>query len=164
MLAATKNRPFDLILPGVLVGLFPLNLIAGLIKGVYPNQATPLSTISLLLGLYLLNTLRQLSTHSNPDLRQKEWEENFEELQMIAANARLNRMLGAGLIFFGAFLNIFWIVSILAAKNRFAPEAVQTDAGRLVEAGIIILFTLMMAAAEFAGTKIYQIGRRPSSQ
>jgi hypothetical protein len=160
MVSVKKTRPLDLVLPGLLALLLPLDVVVGLVKGVFPTQATLLSVVSLLIGVMLANNLRRLPNQPDPERRRAAWEENFEELQNVAANAQLNRALGAGLVFFGAALNLFWIVSILAARNLYSPETVRTDIGRLVEAGIIVLFTLMMAAVEFAGAKIYQLGRK----
>ncbi len=165
MASIDKLRRLDYILPGVLAIMPALDLLVGLSKG-YPTQATPLSLLSLLVGLYLANALRHLPAKSEPNeiayspfYEPQELEEDSEQREMVAANARLNRTLGAGLVFFGAALNLFWIMSIVAARLRFEPESVRTDTGRLVEAGIVLLFTLMMLAIIFAGVKIYQAGR-----
>jgi hypothetical protein len=160
-----KLHRLDYILPGVLASMPVLDLIVGFSKG-YPTQATPLSLLSLVVGLYLANTLRHLPARSDlnemahsPLYPSEELEEDLEQRSMIVANARLNRTLGAGLIFFGSALNLFWIMSIVAARLRFEPDSVRTDTGRLVEAGMVLLFTLMMLAVIFAGAKIYQTGR-----
>jgi len=156
--AIGKLSLFDYALPGGLLIMLPLDLLAGLSRGDYPNQAAPLSFLNLLLGLYLTNSLRQPSTQAQG---QTEWEESDQEGREVArANARLNRVLGAGLIFFGGFLNLFWILSILAAKSPRVANAASTDFGRLVEGAIVALFTLLMIVVAFAGTKIYLLGRR----
>ncbi|MEI6044399.1 MAG: hypothetical protein WCS37_08410, partial [Chloroflexota bacterium] len=63
MLTSVTKRPrFDYILPGLLISLILWDLLVGLSKGVYPTQATPLSVLSGLVGLYLANQLRRLTT------------------------------------------------------------------------------------------------------
>lgn len=155
-----KLKPLDYILPGGLIIMLPLDLLVGLSRGDYPNQAAPLSFLNLLIGLYLANSLRQPSLQTQAQA-QSDWDEgDQEEREMTKANARLNRVLGAGLIFFGVFLNLFWILSILAAKSPRVANAASTDTGRLVEGAIAALFTLLMIVVAFAGTKIYLLGRR----
>ncbi|MEI6046413.1 MAG: hypothetical protein WCS37_18840, partial [Chloroflexota bacterium] len=69
-------------------------------------------------------------------------------------------MLGAGLLIFGTFFNFFWLVSLLTVTPIQVPRTAETNLGRLVEVGIFILFTLLPLAVQFAGAKIYYLGRR----
>jgi hypothetical protein len=158
MALLTKRRPLDLILPGVLLLAIPLDLLAGLVKGSYPTQATPLSLLSALLGLYLANTLRHLPATRIPS--EAELDMPPEDREVDYANARVNRVLGMALIFFGFCGNIFWWLSILAAKTPRVPGQNGTTTGYLVEAGIIALFTFLVVVIEFAGLKIYSLGRK----
>jgi hypothetical protein len=157
--SATKRHPFDLILPGLLLALVLLDLLVGLSKGNYPTQATPLSVLSGLLGLYLANSLRRLP--SSLSVRNMPEEENDPEGRAIDfANARLNRMLGAGLLIFGTLFNIFWLVSIITVRPTQVYSVGENNIGRLVEAGILILFIVLPLAVQFAGAKIYHLGRQ----
>ncbi len=155
MATFNKIHPLDYILPGLLAAMLPLDLIIGLNRGGFPNQATPLSLISLLIALYLLASLRQLpalSPHSeNLTMRN-------EEQETIAANARLNQVLGASFMVFGLLVHLFWLFSILTNKPRLVEN--RATSGLLVEAGAIALFTLLIAALQFGGSRIYFKGRR----
>lgn len=159
-----RLQALDYILPGLLVTPLILDCLVGLYKG-YPSQVTPLALFSALTGVYLANSIRKelasaiTPVHPGQGLNSAE-EPDPEEAENGRANARLNRMLGTAFLGLGFVLNLFWVLGILTATKQRVPNAPSSDFGRAVEIGIAILFSLIMAAMIFAGTKIYLLGRR----
>ncbi len=150
----------NLIIPVLLVIMFPLDLIAGLSKGLYPSQATLMSLLGALIGLYLARKLwgggaGRLTTQARLQFLNEQggnFDPQSEEAQARLDNARLNYLLGAGLLIFGIFLTACFILSYLAVS---AFSTSQTAFGTAVQIGFAVLFNLLVAGVEALGANIF---------
>ena len=143
-----------LLLASGLVLFGPLDLIIGLVQGHYPTEATIISVVSFLVGLFLWRyNLRQgLEVKPEPTPATASSSENEA---LYAATARLNLALGTGLLFFGLVLNLLFIVNGLVGTQQVS----DSTEGNLVELGFVILFNLLVAGLEVFAARIYTTGR-----
>jgi hypothetical protein len=135
----------------------PLDLIIGLVHGHYPTEATIISVVSFLVGLFLWRyNLRQgLGVKPEPTPAIEVGSSSSENEALYAATARLNLALGTGLLFFGLALNLLFIVNGLVGTQQISDSA----EGNLVELGFVILFNLLVAGLEVFAARIYTTGR-----
>ena len=148
------------LIPGFLIGLFPVDLMAGLVKGQWPTQATLMVAGGFIIGLYLARRLwggraKQIESLSRLQLvgqQGAQFDPASEEAQIQLENSRVNYFLGAGLLAFGILFNICFIASYLFVT----PVAVTPTAlGQAVQLGILLLFTFLVLAVEVFGTKVF---------
>lgn len=158
MLAKTSLS--DQILPIAFILMFPADLVASFLIGTYPSQASLMSLAGTLTGVYLLRKLwwggaERLSTQSRLRLVNQQgqaFDPSSDDAQILADNARVNLLLGAGLLIFALLLTICFVGSYLVTK----PISVTpTPMGLAVQIGIGLVFNLLVIALEAFGTKVY---------
>jgi hypothetical protein len=148
------------ILPILLILMLPVDLIAGLSRGIYPTQATLMALLGAIIGVYLARKLwaggaARLEASSRLQFMNEQghnFDPQSEETQIRLDNARLNYLLGAGFLIFGVFLTGCFIASYLAA-TPFATT--ETALGLAVQIGIIVLFNLLVTGIEALGANIF---------
>lgn len=140
--------------------LFPVDLVAGLAKNVFPSEATLAALVGAIVGLYLARKLwwggaARLAAQARLELVSEQgqaFDPHSEEAQARFDNARANGPLGAGLLLFGIFLTAIFIGSYIVVR----PIAVNPTAiGRAVQYGVMILFNLLVVAIEVFGARVY---------
>ncbi len=148
------------LIPGFLIGVLPVDLVAGLVKGSWPTQATLMVFGSAIIGLFLVRQLwggraRKLETLSRLQLvgqQGTQFDPQSEEALIQKDELRVNYFLGAGLLSFGILFNICFIASYLFVT----PLAVTPSAlGQAVQLGILLVFTFLVLAIETFGAKVF---------
>ncbi len=148
------------LIPGFLIGVLPVDLVAGLVKGSWPTQATLMVFGSAIIGLFLVRQLwggraRKLETLSRLHLvgqQGTQFDPQSEEALIQKDELRLNYFLGAGLLSFGILFNICFIASYLFVT----PLAVTPSMlGQAVQLGILLVFTFLVLAIETFGAKVF---------
>lgn len=148
------------LIPGFLIGLLPVDLVTGLAKGAWPTQATLMALGGTIIGLYLawrlwggrVKELEALSRLQLVGQQGPQFDPQSEEAQMQQEDERVNYFLGAGLVSFGIFFNIFFILSYLFAT----PVAVTPTAlGEAVQLAMLLVFTFLVIAIEAFGAKVF---------
>jgi hypothetical protein len=140
--------------------LFPLDVVAGFIKGTYPSQATLMALLGAIIGLYLARKLwwggsARLETEARLQFLNEQganFNPDSEEVQVQLANARSNYLLGAGFLFSGIFMTAYFIAAYIAATASIAN---QTTMSMVFQIGIIIFFNLLVTAVEALGATIF---------
>jgi len=145
-------RFLDHFLPAALLALLPIDILVGIIKGLYPTQASVSIWMGIMLGVMLLRGL------SNPR-RSKVVESGDPELAADAlVNRQLNFGLGATLLGLSLSLVFFGLVMVAILPARPLPFSNLTLA-KWVELGFILLFNLMIGGLEAFAARIYLMGR-----
>lgn len=148
------------LIPGFLIGLLPVDLIAGLAKGSWPTQATLMVLGGAVIGLFLARQLwggnaKRLEERSRLLLvgqQGVQFDPGSEEAQIQREDLRVNYFLGAGLLTFGILFNICFITSYLFVT----PIAVTpTPLGIAVQLGVLFIFTFLVLAIEAFGAKVF---------
>jgi hypothetical protein len=148
------------LIPGFLIALLPIDLVAGLVTNQWPTQATLMVAGGFIIGLYLARRLwggkaRQIESLSRLQLvgqQGVQFDPTSEEAQIQLENARTNYFLGAGLLTFGILFNFCFIASYLFVT----PIAVTPSAtGQAIQLGMLLLFTFLVLGAEVFGAKVF---------
>lgn len=148
------------LIPGFLIGLLPVDLVAGLAKGTWPTQATLMVIGSAIIGLFLARQLwggraKKLETRSRLQLvgqQGPQFDPASEEAQIQLEDVSVNYFLGAGLLTFGILFNVCFIASYLFVS----PVAVTPTAlGTAVQLGMLLVFTFLVLAIEAFGAKVF---------
>lgn len=150
----------NFLVPALLIALFPLDLVAGLLHRTYPTQATLMALGGALLGVYLARKLwgggvQRLEATSRLRAVSQQgsaFDPASDEVQAHLDNARVNYLLGGGLILFGVFFTVCTIGSYLVV---IPIEAQPSTLGQAVQLGIILLFTFLVWAVEAFGARIF---------
>ncbi|HEX2911374.1 MAG TPA: hypothetical protein VH186_11230 [Chloroflexia bacterium] len=148
------------LIPSLLMIMFPLDLVAGLAKGSYPTQASLMSALATILGIYLARKLwRGGAERLEAGIRMQvvnrqgsAFDPASDDVQVQLDNAKLNSMLGSGFMFFGIALNFIFILTYVITEPINATPTVM---GQLVQLAVIALFNIMVAGITFFGARIY---------
>jgi NADH:ubiquinone oxidoreductase subunit 3 (subunit A) len=148
------------LIPGFLIALLPVDLVAGLAKGTFPTQATLMVLGGAVIGLYLARHLwggraKELESLSRLQLvgqQGPQFDPQSDEAQIQQEDSRVNYYLGAGLLTFGILFNICFILSYLFVS----PVAVTpTTLGQAVQLAMLLVFTFLVVAVEAFGAKVF---------
>lgn len=148
------------ILPVLLMLMGPLDVATGLLIGSYPGGATLMALASTILGVYLARTLwrdgaTRLETRARLQLVSQQgaaFEADTETTQIYEENARLNYLLGAGLLGFGLALIICFIGSYLIVKPiKVNPTAI----GEAVQIAVMLLFNFLVIGLQIFGARVF---------
>lgn len=148
------------LIPGFLIALLPVDLVAGLAKGQWPTQATLMVAGGFIIGVYLARRLwggraRELESLSRLQLvgqQGTQFDPDSEEARIQQENARGNYFLGAGLLTFGILFNFCFIASYLFVTPI---EATPSALGQAMQLGMLLLFTFLVLGAEVFGAKVF---------
>lgn len=150
----------NFLIPGFLIALFPLDLVAGLLRGQWPTQATLMAAGGLLIGLFLARQLwggraGQLESMSRLKLVGQQgagFDPDSDEARIQLENSRGNYFLGAGLLAFGILFNVCFIASYLFVTPIAATPSALAQA---VQWGMLLLFTFLVLGIEAFGARVF---------
>lgn len=152
------SSPTSFIIPVLLILFGPADLIAGLVQHSYPTESTLISLVSMIIGLVLFRYNLHKSNDrfitaqvSLPDFYAvSESPLSPDDKDVVAVNARVNVLLGSGLLLFGMFFNFLFVFN-----GIIGPLQSSGNAGNIVEVAVVILFDLLIAGLEIFGARIY---------
>jgi hypothetical protein len=145
-------RFLDHFLPAALLAMLPVDILVGIIKGLYPTQASLSIWLGSALGVMLLRSL------SNPRHAKVIESGDPELLADAVVNRQLNFGLGATLLGLSLVMVFFGLVMVAILPVRPLPFSNLTLA-KGVELGFILLFNLMIGGLEAFAARIYLMGR-----